>query len=297
MNETDMKQRNKLVTIWLTLVMLANVVTMGYYFISLFSVSGANIILSFGFHAIGSILSVIACVMLFRWKKYGFYLLAVITLFVSTADLFLIHNGLLIFSSSIIALFICFGILYIKKNGVSVWKNSENGFDYKHFRHIYQLSTALILVILTVGGVRYMTVVDSQPLNNRNYSTLSIKDGVTYNLDHPAIRMKQITKIEEELNDLPTDSIKQVKDRIIALKHILLNCIMPDVHKDRSLENAYLIYMDDLSDEQKGILEWYFNQDKRARKLWEECEGVESLTDFKGAVLEIMNRYDIKEIN
>lgn len=165
------------------------------------------------------------------------------------------------------------------------------------YSNISQLGIAFFAVILLVGVIIYFSTTDDQSWNNHtNYSTTSINE-INFNLDRPDISWEQIQIFEESVKNVPTDSLIQLKNRITALKHILLICLMPDERKTQSLENAYLIYIDDLSVGQKSILKWYFIQDKRVRRLWEECDGVRSLTEFKDAVLEMMKRYDIKEIN
>lgn len=166
----------------------------------------------------------------------------------------------------------------------------------KKYRNNCQLSIGFFIVILLVGVIIYFSTADNRSGNDHvNYSTASISE-INFNLDRADISWEQIQMFEESINNVPVDSVIQLEGRLTALKHLLLICLMPDEHKTQSLENAYLIYIDDLSVGQKSILKWYFNQNKMVRKLWEECNGVRSLAEFRDTVLEIMKRYDIKEI-
>lgn len=165
----------------------------------------------------------------------------------------------------------------------------------EEYSNIYQFGIGFLAVILLVAAIIYFSTVDNRPENDQvNYSTASISE-VNFNLDRPDINWEQIQMFEKSIKNMPVDSASQLENRLTALKHILLICLMPNEHKTQSLENAYWVYTDDLSVGQKSILKWYFNQDKRVRRLWEECSGARSLAEFKDVVLEKMKIYDIKE--
>ena len=122
------KQRHGCVTAWLIFMIIANsAIAFLYLFASSFitetlpgNVSETMIMLL----GIVSIANIIFAVMLFKWKKIGFWG------FTGTSIIALIINlniGLGIGQSllGLISIAILFGILQIKRDGVSAWKNLE----------------------------------------------------------------------------------------------------------------------------------------------------------------------------
>ena len=57
--------------------------------------------------------------------------------------------------SGLFAILIWWGILQIKKDGVSAWSLLEDGWDYKHCRHLYQLFGFIIGILLILTIVAY----------------------------------------------------------------------------------------------------------------------------------------------
>lgn len=297
MSAANKRQMSKLVLAWIIVVIIANIIAACYYSVSFFGASILKAVWNSSFHIIACLLSIVACIMLLRWKIYGFYLLAIITLFVDGTDFFFIHHSIFVALSGILGIFIWFGILCIKKDGVSVWKNSDIGFDYKHFRHIYQLTSVLIVSVL-FGGlyIGFSMKRDDSTLIVEKYPQTA--DEVWTQLDSPSVTIGQIRKIEKYpiLQHMDLEQRQKAEIRMMAMKHILLNCIMIDVHTVRSLKNTYLLHADELSTEQKDVLEWFFRQDVEAQRLWEREKGNASLSEFKLTIIQAMqrNNFDLK---
>ncbi|MTI19844.1 hypothetical protein E1176_02295 [Fulvivirga sp. RKSG066] len=122
------KQRHGCVTAWLVLMIIANSLTaVSYLFIS--DTISQNLpepipqpmIITL---AILSIVNLVLAIMLFQWKKWAFWA------FAGTSLIALVINfslGLGIGTSlfGLVGLAILYGILQIKKDGVTAWQNLE----------------------------------------------------------------------------------------------------------------------------------------------------------------------------
>ena len=127
-NEHPPKQRHGCVTAWLVLLIIANSATaMIYFFASEMIIENlANVSLTITvLLGIFSIANVVFAIMLFQWKKLGFWG------FLGTSIVALIINmsvGLGIGQSLIglLGAVILYGILQIKNDGVKAWENLES---------------------------------------------------------------------------------------------------------------------------------------------------------------------------
>ena len=92
-------------------------------------------------------------------------------------------------------------------------------------------------------------------------------------LDGLTLNSSQIYEIEEALEGYEWPDIEKyqsVKRHIQAIKHIQLRCIQSTDHNFSDLQKLHLLYMNDLSIEQRRTIEYILSQDEYAKNKWEK---------------------------
>ena len=163
MNETN--QRHGCVNAWLWLVVAANLIVCGYYATQMYHVGSNSHVWGFGLLSILALGNVLGAILLLRWNKCGFYLIIAGSIITAIVNLGILNLGVIVSMQGLFALLIWWGILQIKKDGVSAWKHMNGGWDYKHCRHLYQLF-GVIAGCLLVATIAATTI-------NRNKTNIS----------------------------------------------------------------------------------------------------------------------------
>ena len=121
---TDLPQRHGCVTAWLVFMLIANSIVSFIYLLTLLKPGGALKVSTNSLIVllIAGLLNVAFSIMLLIWKKIGFYGFAV------TSVLAFIVNfnkgiSLLRCTVGLLGLLVLYGILQIKRDGVSAWDN------------------------------------------------------------------------------------------------------------------------------------------------------------------------------
>lgn len=147
----ESKERHNYVTVWLFFMLFSYIFLAAYNLANIFN-DYHNILLSliYGNYVIISLFNIRGCVMLLKWKRYGFYLLTGFSLLASGISI--MYANVPIALCNIIVIALCWGILHIKKNGISAWTLMDQGIDNKPFQYIIYLS-GVVLVISVVAIV------------------------------------------------------------------------------------------------------------------------------------------------
>jgi len=153
MNEA--KERHGCVNAWLWIVIISNLGLGIYYATMMFSAYTNTMSLGFGLLSILATLNVLGAILLMRWNKYGFYLFVVSSVLAALVNIGVLSLEPVVLLSGLFAILIWWGILQIKKDGVSAWSLLEDGWDYKHCRHLYQLFGFIIGILLILTIVAY----------------------------------------------------------------------------------------------------------------------------------------------
>lgn len=145
------KKRHGCVSMWLWIAIISNLGYGIYYAVSMFD-AYTSMSLGFGVLSILATLNVLSSILLMRWNKCGFYVFLISSVLAAIVNLIVLKLEPYFLISGIFAIFIWWGILQIRKDGVSTWSLLENGWDYKHCRHLYQLFCVIIgiLFVLTI---------------------------------------------------------------------------------------------------------------------------------------------------
>lgn len=153
MNES--KQRHGCVNAWLWFAIIAN---LGYAIYGVFLMFNADIAqksLGYGLLTILSTINVLGSILLLRWNKLGFYLFIISSIAAATINISIFNLQPILLISGVIAILIWWGILQIGKEGKSAWSLLEDGVDYKHCRHLYQLFGIIIVILLALTVMAY----------------------------------------------------------------------------------------------------------------------------------------------
>lgn len=189
------KERHIFVSIWFWLVIIVNLCMSIYCAVTMFDAHTFNHIVGLGLISALGVCNVLGTILLFRWNKNGFFLFVFVTISSALVNILLLNQSIVVGLQSFVAIFIWYGILQIRKNGISAWNFMEVGWDYKHCRHLYQVFSVLIGIPLILSF--------TTALQNTKTSSVSI--------DYPDDDTLSVNmEISKEENDWGEDSVKWV---------------------------------------------------------------------------------------
>jgi hypothetical protein len=157
----------------------------------------------------------------------------------------------------------------------------SDGADIRHFRHIYQLTTTLLL--LTVGLMFYLptTKHEDTPDIKIEKAIVSTREASYELLDSANVTLDEVISIEPMIDSIPTNLQLKYNKRIFALKHLLLSGIMANEHDTKDIINISKVHLGEFSESQQQILDWYLGLPKESQDKWIDCPPVTNLQDFK----------------
>lgn len=153
MNES--KERHGCVSAWLWIAIISNLGYGIYYAISMFDSYVNTESLGLGLLAILATLNVLGAILLMRWNKCGFYVFLVSALLAAVVNLGILKLEPVFVGFGFLSILLWWGILQISKDGISAWNLLEDGWDYKHCRHLYQLFGVIIGILLILTFIAY----------------------------------------------------------------------------------------------------------------------------------------------
>lgn len=242
------------------------------------------------------IMNIVGIVYISRNFRFGVYILFSMPIFMFILSLAMIGEMPLSIYAYLLFAIITLVLLFMKSNNRTVWSQMNEGIDFIHFKHIYQLSTALILIVAGYGAHSYfvsedspkddMFKISSEPLSE------SDKEKLLKELDKPTITLGQISKVEKAITKLPLE----YEVRIMAMRHILAGHIVPNTHDVEAFKMAYSLRKDALSFEQQEVLDWFFRQNREVHEIWSVSDGSNSISAFQENLKCIMKKRKITEL-
>jgi len=237
----------------------------------------------------------IGLTLIMRWYKTG-ALFVVLASLLSAISLSITCAGWLTYSFGGIGIYIPYiimalyvGILFVllfkKVRGKTSWQQMENGLDLAHFRHIYQLST-VILIFIFVSAYFVMPPDTETELTEEDDIEKIVANVSQDRLDSPDVTIEEVVSFEKQYNENNTVGNRddKITNRIFALKHLLLSGLMPDIHNRDNLVNICMIHAGSFSKEQQEIIDWYLGLDVSQQSEWNVCDKVNTLSEFKEIV-------------
>lgn len=267
----------------------------------MFITSDACGVYVYGSIAIYCLLNTVGIILIQRWHKVGVWLCMVACLvecgslfmwgFHSSSSTSSVTVNYLPYVIVICVLFVISIPLFIlkaKPSNKTIWSEMKSGMDVKHSRHIYQLTSVLLLgVILTMCFYKPSVSVVEEPISDiiDEDNKVIVQRIVDYTLlDSVNVTLNEIVSIESMIDSIPIDSQAIYNRRIFALKHVLLSGLMTDKHNTLNLKNIYKIHTGEFSKEQQRVLDWYLNLPQMEQEVWLECPSVDNLSDFEKEV-------------
>ena len=84
------------------------------------------------------------------------------------------------------------------------------------------------------------------------------------------LTLSRIQEIEKDIkHNGSNEEEKNLKNRIIALKHIYVEGLLPDRRTVKGLYNIYVIHAGEFSKQQRDLMIWFFDQPESIKMRWE----------------------------
>lgn len=287
---------NPLLNGWLKVYTLINVIFLiylwGYYLIG--GLQSPNLSIETSLCTILCITNIVGIIYLTRNLRLGVYILLFVPIVILLIQFIIIDKiSISIYSSILLSIITCL-LLFFKSGNSSIWSQMKDGVDIKHFRHIHQLSTILILIVTSYGIYNYVTLTDNfsgKEMYNEDLPDNATMEELLRELDKPTITLGKVSKIEKRVKELPPE----YEARIMALRHILAGHIVPNNHNTQSFKMAYFLRKDAMSKEQQDILDWFFRQDNDVMEIWRTSDGCSNLATFKEYIKDIIVKRKLTE--
>ena len=280
---------------YLKLALTTNIVIMIVGIVMLFLISDAYGIYAASICAASALFNCIGLTLIMRRYKTGAIfvilasLLSAISLSITCAgwltDIFGGFGIYIPYFIMVLYVGVLFVLLFQKVRGKSSWQQMENGLDLTHFRHIYQLSTVILLFIF-VSAYFAMPPNTEEKLAEGDDIAKIVANISQNRLDSPNVTIEEVVSFEKVYNENNAvgNSDSKITNRIFALKHLLLNGLMPDVHNRDNLVNICMIHAGSFSPEQQVIIDWFLSLDVSQQSEWNVCDKVNTLSEFKETI-------------
>ena len=289
------KVSNNTLNVYLKFALSANIIIMIVGIALLFITSDAYGVYAASISSSSALFNCIGLTLIMRWHKRG-VIFVVIASLLSAISLSITCAGWLTYSFGGIGIYIPYiimvlyvGILFVllfkKVRGMSSWQQMDNSLDLTHFRHIYQLST-IILIFIFVSAFFVMPPNTETELAEDDDIEKIVADVSQERLESPDVTIEEVVSFEKVYNENNAvgNRDSKITNRIFALKHLLLSGLMPDVHNRDNLVNICMIHAGSFSPEQQEIIDWYLALDVSQQAEWNVCDKVKTLSEFKETV-------------
>lgn len=286
---------NKILNGYLKFALSTNIVIMIVGIAMFFITSDAYGVYAACICSASALFNCIGLTLIMRWHKSG-VIFVVIASLLSAISLSITCAGWLTYSFGNIGIYIpyiimvlyvgtLFALLFQKVRGMSSWQQMDNSLDLTHFRHIYQLSTAILLFIFVSAYFVMPPNTETELAENDDIDNL-VADVSQERLESPDVTIEEVVSFEKVYNENNAvgNRDSKITNRIFALKHLLLSGLMPDVHNRDNLVNICMIHAGAFSKDQQEIIDWYLALDVSQQAEWNICDKVNTLSEFKETV-------------
>lgn len=193
MERNTSNQRPGCVGAWLWLAVVMNLVSAIVYIVMMFGDMSRQLTAGIGVQAMLCILNVLACILLFRWIKNGFYLFVACSVTTAVIGIALIGTAPAAAIGAALSVLIWWAVLQAKKDGVSAWSRLKGGWDWKHCRHLYQV---FIVACLLVVGLMFVAMPWGTKAEESEYT--SFEDTLALEADSTTAEVAESDSIQWE---------------------------------------------------------------------------------------------------
>ena len=248
-----------------------------------------------GICSASALFNCIGLTLIMRWHKSGTVFVVLASL-LSAIALSVTCAGWLTYSFGSVGIYIpyiimilyigtLFALMFQKVKGKTAWQQMDMSLDLAHFRHIYQLS-AFVLLVIGVSAFFVMPPSTETELAEDDDIGTIINNVPKERLDSPDVTIEEVVSFEKTYNENNAvgNRDSRITSRIFALKHLLLSGLMPDVHNRDNLVNICMIHAGAFSAEQQEIIDWYLALDVSQQSEWNVCDKVNTLSEFRETI-------------
>lgn len=292
---SDNKTKPNGLSTFLNIALITSVITVMVGVVMLFITTDVYGVYAASICSASALFNCIGLTLIMRWHKNGVIFVVVASL-LSAIALSITCAGWLTYSFGSIGMYIpyiimvlyigvLFALLFQKVRGMSSWQQMDNSLDLNHFRHIYQLSTIILLFIFVSAYFVMPPNTETELAEDDDIENL-VADVSQDRLDSPNVTIEEVVSFEKVYNENNAvgNRDSKITNRIFALKHLLLSGLMPDVHNRDNLVNICMIHAGAFSEEQQEIIDWYLALDVSQQAEWNVCDKVNTLSEFKETV-------------
>lgn len=203
-------KRNGWVTFFLNFIVFINLCMTLLYVVLIFDTHSVWIRLILGLNAILSVVNILSSLLLKRWAKAGFYIFIISSLAWAFANAKVL-GGLIIFS--VLGVVVLWAILQIKKDGLTVWSQLKNNWNFQTDKRQYKLCSLFVGIILLLivisfcieGGRREELQIDSDLEEEFSEPLVEALDSIEIEKDDDIDEIAlSFTPAESYSNDLRT---------------------------------------------------------------------------------------------
>ena len=271
------QQRHGFVSFWLIVCMIAHAIN-GAMFASFTLMNNAY---EPAFMAIFSGFSIWGLYLLWRWEKWGYWILAtssfISALFYSYNYLLPVLSSAMLLSliSTAISMLILYGILCIKKDGVSTWSQLNVDSDFMRERqHRLSIAGIAVLTLILVGYVRVATSESDAQMHLAQYEQL-------------ADECRQLTDAGSNSNTKALISAKKKLEEITEMENKYAS-EMPEYNRSEELKSSLTPKIDEAHNA------WV----RAAKSQYEKAGDTEKAIEYYKIALQLKHDANIKaELN
>ena len=280
---------------WLNVCVIINVIYIIYLWGNLIIAGqlSSNQSLETSLCTIMCITNIVGIVYLSRNLRFGVYILYLVPIIILFIEVFLIDDISISIYLSLLLSILTNLLLCLKSENKTIWSQMSDGIDLVHFKHIYQLSTVLILLALGYGiysSIESRGKIPNEIYDDHLYDEAN-QEELLKELDKTTITLSNISKIEKRIKELPPE----YEARIMALRHILAGHIVPNTHDTEAFKMAYFLRKDAMSKEQQEILDWFFRQHNDVMEIWRTSDGCSNFATFQEYIKDIIKKRKLTE--
>ncbi len=307
------KQRPAFATAVLKTMLLVSILQFVLGLVWMFVTPEADGVYVYATVSLTGLFAAVCYLLMFRWKKLGYYgimfdyialMLAVALWFHETVET-LWGNDMLqgvLYGVEALVLIIIYVMLVIKvgKNKRGLLTQMSGGVDTAHFRHVYQLSAVLALIVL--GLMAFLPTTKAvvpepqpEPLIIEPEEPVEQPRPLSYELlDWVDVTLDEVIAIEPMIDSIPQNLQSEYNHRVFALKHLLLSGLMAQEHNVNDIIYIRKVHLGEFSDSQQQILDWFDALPPESQRKWTICPPVDNLQDFKVKLTEILEHSNNK---
>lgn len=291
----DLRLRSISCILFLKVALVVNIVLMAIGLVALFVTTDAYGVYAAGICSASALFNCIGLTLIMRWHKSGTVFVVLASL-LSAIALSVTCAGWLTYSFGSVGIYIpyiimilyigtLFALMFQKVKGKTAWQQMDMSLDLAHFRHIYQLS-AFVLLVIGVSAFFVMPPSTETELAEDDDIGTIINNVSKERLDSPDVTIEEVVSFEKAYNENNAvgNRDSRITSRIFALKHLLLSGLMPDVHNRDNLVNICMIHAGAFSAEQQEIIDWYLALDVSQQSEWNVCDKVNTLSEFRETI-------------